>query len=62
MNEKTERYRAISQVAELLRETTAKRPVFNEGSIPQFEYYNTVFDEQEHNDLKRALLRMCSDV
>lgn len=67
MTEKTERYRAISEVAALLRESTQKRLVDSytgdeESPVAAVEYYNVVFDKQEHEDVKRALLKMCNEV
>lgn len=64
MTEKAERYRAIAQIAELLRETTVKKPVydFTKKEIVDFEYTNVVFDEQEHRDVKRAFLRLCGEI
>lgn len=67
MTEKTERYRAISEVAALLRESTQKRLVDRHTGDEEFpvaavEYYNVVFDKQEHESVKRAFLRLCSEI
>lgn len=40
MTEKAEKYRAISQLAELLRESTKKRLVLDENMEPEVEYFN----------------------
>lgn len=66
MTEKTERYRALSEIASMLRETTKKRQVFSQAEdgslIHETEYYNSVFSEEEHEDVKRAFLKMCNEV
>lgn len=66
MTEKTERYRALSEIASMLRETTQKRQIFahnEDGSLSyETEYYNSVFSEEEHEDVKRAFLKMCNEI
>lgn len=66
MTEKTERYRALSEIASMLRETTQKRQMFvqdENGSLSyETEYYNSVFSEEQHEDVKRAFLKMCNEV
>lgn len=67
MTEKAEKYRAISEMASLLRETTQKRLAnccTQNGVTPPYtvEYYNVVFDSQEHADVKRAFLKLCDEV
>lgn len=67
MTEKAERYRAISEMAALLRETTQKRIItsrMQDSGLPvdAVEHYNVVFDNKEHEDVKRAFLRICGEV
>lgn len=67
MTEQAEKYRAISEMAALLRETTQKRAVTSYKEDDEFpdvhvQYYNTVFNDQEHADVKRAFLRLCGEI
>lgn len=62
MTEKAEKYRAISKLAELLRESTKKRLVLDDNMDPEVEYFNVIFTEEEHEDVKRAFLRLCGEV
>lgn len=62
MTEKAERYRAMSKLAELLRDTTKKRLSIDENMDPKVEYFNIIFTEEEHKHLKRALLKLCGEI
>lgn len=62
MTEKAEKYRAISKLAELLRESTKKRLVLDDNMEPEVEYFNVIFTEDEHKHLKRALLKLCGEI
>lgn len=62
MTEKAEKYRAISQLAELLRESTKKRLVLDDNMDPEVEYFNVIFTEEEHDDVKRSFLKLCGEV
>lgn len=67
MTEKQSRYEAVSQMAELLRETTKKRIVYNpildstEVNMG-IEYFNSIFNKEEHETVKRAFLKLCSEL
>lgn len=67
MTEKQSRYEAVSQIAELLRETTKKRIVYNpildstEVNM-EIEYFNSIFNKEEHETVKRAFLKLCSEL
>lgn len=67
MTEKQSRYEAVSQMAELLRETTKKRTVYNPAFDStevdmEIEYFNSVFNKQEHETVKRAFLKLCQEL
>lgn len=67
MTEKELRYKAISEMAELLRETTQKRivynPVFDSTEVDmEIEYFNSVFNKEEHETVKRAFLKLCQEL
>lgn len=54
-------------MAELLRETTKKRIVYNpildstEVNMG-IEYFNSIFNNEEHETVKRAFLKLCSEL
>lgn len=58
--EETEKLRAISEIAALLRETTTKEINFTEddGNITHTVYKNMVFNEEEHETVKRKFLKL----
>lgn len=68
MTEKAEKYRAISEVAALLRESTIKErtPVEYDpeehGFSIGFEYVNTIFTPEQHESVKRAFLKLCGEI
>lgn len=54
-------------MAELLRESTKKRIVYNpildstEVNM-EIEYFNSIFNKEEHETVKRAFLKLCSEL
>lgn len=62
--EETEKLRAISEIAALLRETTTKEINFTEddGNITHTVYKNIVFNEEEHETVKRKFLHLLNSL
>ena len=66
IDKETAKYNAVAEIAALLRESTQKRLTIVQSEsgdlTPTTEYYNTVFSESEHETVKRALLRLVSEI
>jgi len=66
--EQTEKYRAVAELSALLRETTKSRLSFETGKEPDeisatvSDYYNIIFIPSEHETVKRAFLRLLSEL
>lgn len=65
-DKETAKYNAVAEIAGLLRESTQKRLTILQSESGDFttetEYYNTVFSESEHETVKRAFLRLVSEL
>ncbi len=72
-----EKYKAIAQIAQLLRETTVKKmvvPSYVEGGLKENGisgyypeelipvYENSVFTPEQHEDVKRAFLKLIGEL
>ena len=63
MSEREERFKAIGKIADLLRESTVKKIAFDQNTLEsKVVYENVVFNEREHQDLKRAFLKLCQEI
>lgn len=65
MSEQTEKYKAVAEVAALLRESTGKRFKLNNQGEPitaEPEYFNAIFNDEELASLKRRFLKIISEI
>ena len=67
MDKETARYNAVAEMAGLLRESTQKRFSYMTGVDDQptptvWEYHNVIFSPEEHETVKRAFLRLISEL
>lgn len=67
-DKETSKYNAIAEMAGLLRETTVKTLSYQTGvgvdeiTPSSYVYGNSVFSKEEHETVKRAFLRLVSEI
>lgn len=62
IDKETSKYNAVSSIADLLRETTQRYLEMQENGDILPAHANMIFTKQEHETVKRAFLRLVSEI
>lgn len=61
-DKETAKYNAVAEIAGLLRESTKKDIMLDNDFMPNTVYSNSIFSKEEHETVKRAFLRLVSEL